>query len=639
MNDRRYYPGLDGIRALAVCAVIAYHLRVPLMQGGLLGVSVFFTLSGYLISSLLIEEFAQTGSLDLKAFWLRRIRRLLPALTLLLPAVLLTAALVRPAALRDLGWQSLVAVFYVANWAAIWSGDDYFERFAAPGPLDHLWSLAIEEQFYILWPPLCFILLFLSARVRRTSRIVWPAVVLTGLLILGSTVALYLHYDPLAINNTRAYEGTDTRAASILMGALFAFIWPMHQIKQAARSGRTWPDFMGLTALLVVLVCLIAADSEPDFLYYGGELLLSLGSAGLVIGAAHAHTIAGRALSVAPLRWLGRRSYGIYLWHLPVIAFLADESGGRFSIQQSLLVLLLTFGLAAISYSLVENPIRQYAFRPEKTRAQHLSVGKTAWHYTLVLGLAVAVFVSCTLMQPLQYFQNGKANPDAGGAAAGSDTTNFDDIPVVATACRELVHVGDSTSLGLISAIELPEPAERLAARYTRVGVVRFAPAISGARSMVETLNNESNATTIIRQKMRAGYQGCWVLALGTNDPANTRGNIAMLSRRIDTIMKIIGSYPVLWTTSKTLLASGRYQNANMQNWNTALARACNRYKNIAVYDWASEVQDAWFKEDRVHYNPTGNRQRAFRLAQALGLAFPAKEQQRPRQCFIRTMK
>src|SRR5262245_2789208 len=159
-----YLPGLDGIRAIAVAAVVAYHLRVPFFDGGLLGVSVFFTLSGYLITSLLVQELARTGRIRLKAFWLRRARRLLPALFLMLPVVAVTTAIARADQLVATLRQVLFALLYIANWTTIARGDDYFQRFTGPGPLDHLWSLAIEEQFYVVWPLLVLALLWLGLR-------------------------------------------------------------------------------------------------------------------------------------------------------------------------------------------------------------------------------------------------------------------------------------------------------------------------------------------------------------------------------------------------------------------------------------------------------------------------------------------
>jgi peptidoglycan/LPS O-acetylase OafA/YrhL len=230
-----YLPGLDGIRAIAVGAVVAYHLRVPFFDGGLLGVSVFFTLSGYLITSLLLHGFEQRGRIELKDFWVRRARRLLPALLLMLPVVAVTTAIARPDKLAATGRQVLYALMYVANWTTIARGDDYFQRFSGPGPLDHLWSLAIEEQFYIVWPLFVFMMLWLGARLRRGRT---PLMIVTLLLAGASTWAIVHLYDPSAMNNTRAYEGTDARAAALLVGALAAMALPFNRDRVHRPDGR-----------------------------------------------------------------------------------------------------------------------------------------------------------------------------------------------------------------------------------------------------------------------------------------------------------------------------------------------------------------------------------------------------------------
>ncbi len=203
------------------------------------------------------------------------------------------------------------------------------------------------------------------------------------------------------------------------------------------------------------------------------------------------------------------------------------------------------------------------------------------------------------------------------------------------TSCREVAHVGDSTSLGLVSRLFLPDADDRIAARYHDVGVERFWPEISGARSMVETYRRQPNATQVVRRRVRSGYKGCWVMALGTNDPANTSGNVARLGARIDAIMRLIGEHrDVLWMTTKTLKQKGPYRNENMAGWNEAVKRSCARHPNVRVYDWAGEVKDAWFAHDGIHYNSLGYRERAERIADALARAFP-KDGPLPSGCLV----
>jgi hypothetical protein len=192
------------------------------------------------------------------------------------------------------------------------------------------------------------------------------------------------------------------------------------------------------------------------------------------------------------------------------------------------------------------------------------------------------------------------------------------------TSCREVLHVGDSTSVGLVSSQFLPNIDDQIAARYGSVGVERFLPEISGGRSLVELYRDQPNGTQVVRQQRASGYAGCIVLALGTNDSANTGGNVTALSTRVDAMMSVIGAdLPVLWTTTKTLKERGPYQKANMQSWTQALTVACTRHPKMRVYDWAREVHDEWFATDGIHYNGAGCRERAARIARALARAFP----------------
>jgi hypothetical protein len=182
----------------------------------------------------------------------------------------------------------------------------------------------------------------------------------------------------------------------------------------------------------------------------------------------------------------------------------------------------------------------------------------------------------------------------------------------------------------------LPNAEDRLGARYQAVGVERFIPEISGARSMVETFENRPNATQVAKKHRKGNFKGCWVLALGTNDPANTGGNVEVLSARIAAMMSVVGDDPVIWTTTKTLHDKGPYRNANMEKWNEALGQACTRYPRMRVYDWAAEVKDDWFSKDGIHFSSAGCKERAARFARAVTVAFP-KEGPPPSQCLIRT--
>jgi hypothetical protein len=193
------------------------------------------------------------------------------------------------------------------------------------------------------------------------------------------------------------------------------------------------------------------------------------------------------------------------------------------------------------------------------------------------------------------------------------------------TSCTSVVHIGDSTSIGLTSASYLPKPAERIDAQYARVGVTTFRPEISGARSIVEHLKGQLNAEDVAKQVRASGYEGCWVLALGTTDAADIAAGSNHTEReRIDRMMAVIGDDPVLWVNVKTLETKGDWANPNMQKFDQVLVDSQSTYPNIHIYDWASVVQDAWFSKDDIHYSTPGYAQRAKLIADALAAEIPA---------------
>ena len=245
-TGQRYMPGLDGLRALAVLAVIAYHEQLGWAPGGMLGVGVFFTLSGYLITDLLLGQWSAHGSLRLSDFWLRRARRLLPALFVMLAIVTAWVTVADRVRLAGLRGAVAAAATYSSNWYLIAANQSYFARFAPPGPLDHLWSLAVEEQFYIFWPWLLLLGVCLL-RTRRVSGLRWLA--LATLVLAGaSAVAMLRLYHP-GLDPTRVYEGTDTRAFGLLAGAALAMVWPSRNLVRPTIWARLPLDGAGLAGL------------------------------------------------------------------------------------------------------------------------------------------------------------------------------------------------------------------------------------------------------------------------------------------------------------------------------------------------------------------------------------------------------
>ncbi|HEV2244376.1 MAG TPA: acyltransferase, partial [Streptosporangiaceae bacterium] len=366
-SGQRYMPGLDGVRALAVLAVIAYHEQLGWAPGGLLGVGVFFTLSGYLITDLLLGQWSARGRLQLADFWMRRARRLLPALFVMLAVVTAWVTLADRARLSGLRGAVAAAATYSSNWYLIIQNQSYFARFAPPAPLDHLWSLAVEEQFYLAWPWL-LLLGVLCLRAwgrtgrgmpgRRTGTVGWLAVP-TLVLAAASGVATIALYHP-GLDPTRVYEGTDTRALGLLIGAALAMAWPSRRPAPSARAVRVLVDVGGVAGLAVIALLIWRTGQYSPFIYRGGLIALSVATAAVLAAAACPGTWNGRVLGWGPLRWLGVRSYGIYLWHYPIIV-LTSPANSTENLTRAALQTAATIAVAALSWRFVEEPIRHGA--------------------------------------------------------------------------------------------------------------------------------------------------------------------------------------------------------------------------------------------------------------------------------------
>lgn len=352
-----HIPALDGLRGVAVVGVLAFHLGH--LRGGYLGVDLFFVLSGFLITSLLLVERDATGRIDLRAFWARRARRLLPALFLLIGAAALYAA-TDPSGL-DAGRfrrDALATLGYVANWQSITADHGYWDLFARPSLLAHSWSLAIEEQLYVVWP------LVVTVIIRWGRR---PLAVATGLLALASVVTMALVHAE-GGDTTRAYFGTDTRAAAVLFGALVA-LW---------RPSARWLSVLGLVAAAALAVAWATVDGTTSWLYEGGFALCSVAAAVVIASIAAQRGPLVRALELAPLRHLGLISYGVYLWHWPVFVVLTPEETGAHGWPLLVLRLAVTLGIAELSYWLLELPIRRGSLRGWRVRLAAPAAAGTA---------------------------------------------------------------------------------------------------------------------------------------------------------------------------------------------------------------------------------------------------------------------
>ena len=674
-SAQRYMPGLDGLRAIAVLAVIAYHLQLGWAPGGLLGVGVFFTLSGYLITDLLLGQRDAVGHLRLGDFWLRRARRLLPALFLMLAVVVAWVTLFDPAQLPTLRGYVAAAALYVSNWWNIIIHASYFSRFGPPPPLDHLWSLAVEEQFYLIWP----FLLWLGLRYTR-GRYRLAGLTLAAAAL--SAIAMALLYQP-GIDPTRVYEGTDTRASGLLFGAALAMVWPSRRLRaDLALRRRLLLDAAGVAGLLVIALLIWRTDQYSPSLYRGGIVLLSVGTVLVVAALAHPASWLGPALGWAPLRWLGVRSYGIYLWHFPIIVLTTPTVQRSVNLPLQILQVVATIAVAALSWRFVEEPIRRGAIgriwaqarsgvwrgkaarqrsylprriyrRRRRQRAAAGVVSVAALSVLVADGVGLAGVISAgaedtsgstslSARAPAEIklsTRHAPAAPPTTAEARATESSKPDSqkaAPAARTSCDAVVYIGDSTSEGMVMPSYLPDPTQRLDAQLARVGATTQYIEISGARSTVETLSGQANAYDVASGLASEGFRGCWVLALGTNDTANIyAGSTIGRASRIERMMSVVGDQPVLWVNLKSLLTSGPYAEANMELWNRALVHSCAGYPNMRVFDWASVTKYGWFISDGTHYTSEGYAQRARLTADALVHAFPATGKDRARGCVV----
>lgn len=625
-RGERYMPGLDGLRAIAVLGVIFYHLGFDWAEGGLLGVGVFFTLSGYLITDILLAQ-VNRGGIKLKSFWLARARRLLPALFLMLTVVMAWVTVVGPHQPADFRTAALSAVGYFNNWWLIFHDVSYFARFAPPSPLNHLWSLSVEEQFYIFWPFLLMVGIHFVPEVKSTTGVRLRLAGVTLIAALCSGILMAALYKP-SLDPSRVYYGTDTRALELLVGAALAMVWPSRRLRPgiAAQARRTI-DAMGVVGLLAIGLMFWSSSEFSPFLYRGGFALLGLASVLAVAALAHPASRLGPIVGCRPMRWIGQRSYGIYLWTLPIIVLTTPEGAlGRADLLRAVLQVAAIMGIAELSWRYVEDPIRHGALgrlwaqlRAGRWRAEQ--VPRRGW--ALVTASAVVAALAVAGLAGV-----GVSDERAIGSATVAKTVKAKraERAPLATSCEGVVHIGDSTSEGLVSEEWLP-PSELISSQYARVGATTQHLDVSGARSIYENFEGLPNAQEAAETWKNEGFEGCWVLAMGTNEAANVAaGSNFTYDDRIDSMMSTIGEEPVMWVNVKSLKTSGPYSEENMESWDEALLSACDRYPYMRVYDWASAVKDAWFISDGIHFTSPGYAERGRLIADALLDAFPNDE-------------
>ena len=592
-NKSKYLPSIDSLRALAVLAVIIYHVDVNYLPGGFLGVDLFFVLSGYLISSLIIKEYRKTGSLNLYNFYIRRARRLLPAVYFMITVGLVVMVLFNEVLLRKSHLDAIFGYIYSSNWWYIFHKLDYFDSFGAQSPFKHLWSLAIEEQFYMIFP-----LLFLLVNRKKKSKDGTYKLnknflyVVLGL-ILVSLIAHILLFD---INNiSRIYFGTDTRAFSLLVGVVGAILYPMERLhaKVTPQQNMLY-SVVSLVSIATLITVMIYTSEYNTLLYRGGFLLVAILGLIVIISSGKQHTLMSRLLSFKPVVFIGKISYSLYLWHFPVLVLTTPVSEiGNPNIFFVILRIVLTFAVAIVSYVFVETPIRKLGFknyinvifkklkkRPGKSRKVYAGiVGLVSVLFLMgIFGKSVP-FISTAFVKEMesnketQFVNNGNNKDNNQEKSSDSNKDNKEDKKNSDKKYSSVLVMGDSLTVDIGEKFQGLYPGAVIDGKIGRQLYV----AVEEAKSYSK-YNNENSAI---------------IFQLGTNGPF-TESQIEELVKEFDKADIYFVNIKVPRAWEKTV--------------NAALKETQEKHSNVKIIDWYSVANSSkdLFEPDRVHLNQTG---------------------------------
>ena len=576
----RYMPGLDGLRAIAVIGIIIYHLNKQWLSGGFLGVDTFFVISGYLITSLLLFEYESTGIINLKQFWLRRIKRLIPAVLVLVVTVTLATLIFKPEQIISIKHDAFAAIFYVSNWWYIATDVNYFEQFAFM-PLKHLWSLAIEEQFYIVFPIVLIALLLKIKKYRNVTLIFWIISLISLLLMVWIPQPHMQH--------SRVYFGTDTRLQTMLLGVILAFIWPPFKLKQNPNpSLRFIIDSIGAIGILILLLLFIKVDDNSDWIYNGGFYLISGITLFVIISVVHPSGYFAKLIGNPFFVYIGKRSYSLYLWHFPVISFLHSYYvEGQVPLYVYALDILLTIFFAEISYRFIETPFRKQGFKA-------LSINKYK-KSTLIRTILLGVILLPTIFIFAGTFDRlGKGQIN--NKSTSYNTAEIDKYMVRPIPVDDVNFLGDSNFKKDKDNEVYSDLSPLLIGDSVMVDIGEtFKTHVPNATIDGKVGRNLYEAIPLTDEKYKSyNYKSKQViLELGTN------GDFS--EAQLD---ELIGKYG----KANVYLINTRVPRSYEGHVNQVMSDAAKKHHNVTLIDWyqRSKGHSEYFAPDGIHLEPSG---------------------------------
>ena len=623
-KEMGYLPGLDGVRALAVIGVLLYHADLSWIPGGFLGVDVFFVLSGFLITSLILEEFDRSGKVDFRKFYLGRARRLLPALILVLVVVSLAAALVYQDAARQLASDVVASIFYVNNWWYIAADQSYFEFIGRPPLLKHLWSLAVEEQFYLVWPAIAFLAMRRFAR-KGVFAVAATLAILSTIWMLQLAVA---NGFPDFADPSRAYFGTDSHSMGLLIGAAMATFWRPGRMRRSLPTGASAIiTAIGIAALLAVIWFFVFVGEFTPWLYRGGFLGLALIVATLIAAASHPGVGLGKAMGTQPWRYIGQRSYGLYLWHWPV--FMATRPGLDLSLDGVPLLILrlgLTVGIAELSFRFVEMPIRRgviqrYAARIKAAsgaRRRRLRLVATAMiSATVVSVVAVALLLAATTRTAGETVVAADVAAAMGITSGGPTEVSLDDGsegPTVEPSAASSAETG-TTSPATAGATP-PATPTRDTGTVSAIGD----SVMLGARSVLKDVIPGTRVDAAVSR-----YPGAFIGKLKRYVAGNRLAPIVVLHPGTNGVLPesmMREMLDILVDSPRVVVVNTNMPRTWREPNNNVMADVVPEYPNAVLADWraASLDKPEYFASDGIHLTEKGAKAYANLIKQAAGL-------------------